>query len=290
MKIGFVYEYGDEAWSSPHSLITEFKARGWEVRRYHLTHPELAIIGEHDNDIIITMDWKGIDIPDDIHKSISDSTYLIRENADTPQNYQKHLPHLSKYDLLLTPDYTSAEAYKALGHDCVWFNHFADTKIHTMYLGYDDKPPVRSTRGQNGSEFMYHLESVMPNTFINRNGMIGAEYGYFLYCADIILQNSRWHEITRRIFEGMACTRMVLTDRLDASTHIGDLFVENEDIVYYDGFSDCISKINYYLCGEGKAERERIAKNGYNKVKANHTQVQRTDLIISKYNEWKTKQ
>ena len=36
-------------------------------------------------------------------------------------------------------------------------------------------------------------------------------------------------------------------------------------------------------------ERERIAKNGYQKVLKNHTQVQRVDFIIEKYNEWKNK-
>jgi hypothetical protein len=289
MKIGFVYEYGDEKWSTPGSLMSEFKSRGHDVSRYHLTHSETRLLPYQNLDIIITMDWKGIDIPPSTHDQLDDSIFMIRENADTPQNYQKHLPHLHRYDLLLTPDYTSSEAYKALGHDCVWFNHFADTTIHTQYRGTDTYPRVRSTRGQNGSEFMYHLESVMPNTFINRNGMIGKEYGQFLNNADIVLQNSRWHEITRRIFEGMACCRMVLTDRLPADTHIDDLFIENEDIIYYDGFADCISKINYYLCDEGAAERWRIAKNGYDKVKANHTQVQRADLIIAKYNEWKTK-
>ena len=34
-------------------------------------------------------------------------------------------------------------------------------------------------------------------------------------------------------------------------------------------------------------ERERIAKNGYNKVLNNHTQKQRVEFLIEKYNEWK---
>jgi spore maturation protein CgeB len=38
---------------------------------------------------------------------------------------------------------------------------------------------------------------------------------------------------------------------------------------------------------EDNIERERIAKNGYNKVLKNHTQKQRVDFILKKYKEWK---
>ena len=36
-KIAFVYEYGDESWSTPQSLINEFTRRGHSVSKYHLT-------------------------------------------------------------------------------------------------------------------------------------------------------------------------------------------------------------------------------------------------------------
>jgi spore maturation protein CgeB len=38
---------------------------------------------------------------------------------------------------------------------------------------------------------------------------------------------------------------------------------------------------------EDDVERERIANNGYNKVLNNHTQKQRVEFLIEKYNEWK---
>ena len=103
----------------------------------------------------------------------------------------------------------------------------------------------------------------------------------------MVIQNSRWGEVTRRIFEGMACGKMVLCDRLDKSKKLDELFVDGEDIVYYDDMIDCINKMNEYSADD--KERERIAKNGYQKVLKNHTQVQRVDFIIEKYNEWKNK-
>jgi hypothetical protein len=236
------------------------------------------------------MDWKGIDIPVTIHEDIPHTVFKIRENADTPQNFDKHVACSDYYNFLLTPDYQSTLKYQALGHNTVWFNHFADSNIHTQYVGQDNYPPVRSTRGENGSLFMNHLNHIMKGKFINMNGMIGAEYGAFLNNGKITLQNSRFGEITRRLFEGMSCDTLVLADRLSKDTNIDELFTENQDIVYYDGYPDCVAKINYYLSTEGEKERLRIAHNGFLNVRNNHTQVQRVDLIIEKYNEWKISQ
>lgn len=287
MKILFIYEYGTEVWSTPSSLMEEFKARDWEVDRFHLSKGDEKDIFKKNYDIIITMDWKGIDISEDAHYALPLQTFKIRENGDTPQNFNAHVPLSDSYDLILTPDYLSAERYKELGVDTVWFNHFADTRIHNTNRVHDNLPLVRSTRGPGGSQFMDALSRVIPNKFINKNGLTGIEYGIFLSSGKIVLQNSRWKEITRRIFEGMACGSLVLTDRLPDETNIKHLFKENENIVYYDNFSDCISKINYYLCDDGRQERKRIADNGYNTVLKNHTQVQRVDIIIEKYKKWK---
>jgi spore maturation protein CgeB len=104
----------------------------------------------------------------------------------------------------------------------------------------------------------------------------------------IVIQNSRFGEITRRIFEGMACGKMVLCDRLEESKRLHELFEEGKEIVFYDDIVDCVNKINYYT--ENSEERERIAKNGYEICLENHTEKQRVDFIIKKWNEWKNSQ
>jgi spore maturation protein CgeB len=38
---------------------------------------------------------------------------------------------------------------------------------------------------------------------------------------------------------------------------------------------------------QDEVERERIAKNGYDKVLEYHTQKQRVEFILKKYKEWK---
>lgn len=48
-----------------------------------------------------------------------------------------------------------------------------------------------------------------------------------------------------------------------------DLFVPDEDFVYYESREDLLQKVDYYLCHED--ERQAIARNGHDKVAAKHT-------------------
>lgn len=297
-KIAFLFAHrATDIWSTPISIVNEFRRIGYETSIY-------SLFDKHDNyvdsgmsllleenrtgkfcpDIVMNMDWGRFDSTL-ISKNSIPNAFWVMESGDDPQNFEKNYLKADKFDLILTPAHDSYLKYKNKGYNVLWWNHFADTNIHKQYLSFDKFPPVRSTRGQGGSQFMDLLSQIMPNKFINKNGFIGTEYGQFLSSGEIVLQNSRWKEITRRIFEGMACGKLVITDRLPKETKIDELFTENVDIVYYDTMSDCISKINYYLWNH-KARKE-IAERGHRKVIENHTQKQRVDLIIQEYEKWK---
>jgi len=75
----------------------------------------------------------------------------------------------------------------------------------------------------------------------------------------------------------MACGKMVITDRLPEVTLMQTLFVDGQDIVYYDTAEDAIDKIRYYASHD--EEREKIAASGYAKVMAEHTVAKRVDLF-----------
>ena len=79
----------------------------------------------------------------------------------------------------------------------------------------------------------------------------------------------------------MACGKLVITDRLVEETGLSEMFIEGEDIIYYDAMFDCIDKMNYY--NENEEERERIAHNGMMKVLHNYTQIQVVDKLIAAY-------
>ena len=83
----------------------------------------------------------------------------------------------------------------------------------------------------------------------------------------------------------MACGKLVLCDKLHQNKKLNELFIDGEDIIYYDDMVDCINKMNKYA--EDEVERNRISKNGYKKVLENHTQKQRVDFILEKYKEYK---
>lgn len=302
-KIAFIFAHRPtDAWSTPLSIVEQFKFIGWETSIYSLfdvydNYVDTGIqkLIEDNNtskfipDIVMYMDWGRFDSPFLDKKHIPKS-YWIMESGDDPQNFEKNSIKAHKFDLVLTPAYDSYLKYKNKGIDVEWWTHFADTNIHkpyTSFTPFDDLPPVRSTRGLGGSQLMDYLSQVMPNKFINRNGLNGFEYGDFLNSGKIVFQNSRWQEITRRVFEGMACGKLVITDRLPEHTHIGDLFIEDEEIVYYTNVSECISKINYYLSPEGLEKATTIATRGFEKVMQHHTQVQRVEILLKNYFEWR---
>jgi len=289
MKICFVYDYESELLSPAQSLINEFIRRSCLVSRVHLSNTlnfHKALIANY-YDIIIILDKTGTDIPQIIHNQISKDIFKIRDCGGTPQKYEAHLPHIKNYNMLLTSDYVSCQKYMAEGIPCLWFNHFADTDIHKIYEGEDRMPPVRSTMGQEGSKIVDALSTLMPNKFVNKSDLIGSEYGRFLGQGKIVVHHSRNEQISHKIFEAMACKKLVITDRLPEHTRIADLFEEGKDIVFYDDFSDLISKINYYLCPEGERGREDIAISSYTKVINSHTEYNRVNSIISSYNNWK---
>jgi spore maturation protein CgeB len=282
-------------------VVKEFESRGWETKIYSIfdvydnyidTNIQKLIDDstskEFNPDIIMYMDWGRFDSPLLDSKNIP-GAFWVMESGDDPQNFERNSSKASKFHLILTPAHDSYLEYKRRRINAEWWTHFADSNIHKPYSGFtpfDELPKVRSTRGPGGSNLMDYLSQIMPDKFINRNGLSGMEYGDFLNSGIIVFQQSRWHEITRRLFEGMACGKLVITDRLPIQSNIDELFVENEDIIYYDSLGECVSKINYYLSEEAKEDRQRISLNGHNKVMKNHTQVQRVDTILRKFKEY----
>jgi hypothetical protein len=290
MKITFIYAYEEgEVWSTPMALINEFKNRGWETDivsigsnktgRYGDEQLQLWIQQDIPTDIVMFMDWGRFDSKW-LDKSLKPNAFWIQESGDDPQNWERNSPKANRFHYTITSDYRSSLKYKELGIDSEWITHFADTAIQYP-MNLEPEYVAVTTRGFGNSQFLDYLTQWGEGAIGNKNGMTGIEHTEFLNKGLMVVQNSRWKEITRRIFEGMACGKMVLTDRLPMDTKLHEIFVDGEDIVYYDDMFDCIEKMNYY--NEHEEERERIANNGMKKVINNYTQIQVVDKIIEKY-------
>ena len=296
-KITFIYAYENEEWSTPLSLATEFDERGWDVgivsigsnktQQYFDDNIRAWLDEKDDSDIVLFMDWGRFDSPL-LDKEKLPSAFWVQESGDDPQNFERNFPKAERFHMTLSPDAESAETYKGRGINAHWWTHFADTKVQFPIEDIEPSYVAVTSRGTGGSQFLDTLTVHSEGAVGNQNGMGPEEHTAFLNSGMMVIQNSRWGEVTRRIFEGMACGKMVLCDRLEKSKKLDELFEDGEDIVYYDDMIDCINKMNEDSSNE--KERNRIAQNGYRKVLDNHTQTQRVDFIIEKFNEWKDSQ
>jgi hypothetical protein len=284
MKITFIYDYKDgETWSTPMALLNEFKERGWETQIVKTNDTDLKnwVDSKPQTDIVLFMDWGRFD-SQYLNKDLVPA-FWIQESGDDPQNFERNSPKAGKFHLTITPDKRCAEEYNKRGINSLWITHFADTAVQ-FPLNIEPQYVAVTSRGYGNSEFLDYITQWAEGGVGNRNGMDAEEHTKFLNTGLMVVQNSRWKEITRRIFEGMACGKLVLTDNLPPETGLRDIFADGEDIVYYDDMFDCIEKMNYY--NENEEERERIAHNGMMKVLHNYTQIQVVDKLIEKWKNY----
>ena len=202
-------------------------------------------------------------------KSLKPNSFWIQESGDDPQNWERNSPKANRFHYTITPDKQSAERYKQMGINAEWISHWADTAVQ-FPLNLEPEFTAVTTRGPGNSEFLDYLTRWGEGAIGNKNGMGAKEHTEFLNKGLMVIQNSRWKEITRRIFEGMACGKMVLTDNLPPEKGLRDIFIDGEDIVYYDDMFDCIEKMNYYnengILNDNSYERVSIRSNNEYRV------------------------
>ena len=286
MKVTFIYDYKDnEIWSTPMSLVNEFKKRGWETQIVKTNNTDLKnwIESKPETDIVMFMDWGRFD-SEYLNKELVPA-FWIQESGDDPQNFERNYPKANRFHYTITPAANACEEYKRRGINAEWIPHWADTAVQ-FPINIEPKYVAVTTRGLGGSQFLDYLTSWAEGAIGNRNGMGPKEHTEFLNRGLMVIQNSRWKEVTRRLFEGMACGKMVITDRLPIDTKLHEIFIDGQDIVYYDDMFDCIEKMNYY--NEHEEERERIAYNGLQKVLNNYTQIQVVDKLIEKWKNYQS--
>jgi len=286
-KITFIFDYKGEEWCMPLAIRNEFVERGWDTQIVSIANGDglLKQYVESDDqpNIIMFLDWGRFDSPY-LNKQLKPNSFWIQESGDDPQNFERNSPKANRFHYTITPDKRCAQAYKNMGIDSEWINHFADTKVQFPINTKSDYVAV-TTRGLGNSAFLDYLTEWAEGAVGNKNGLNAEQHTKFLNSGLMVIQNSRWKEITRRIFEGMACGKLVITDRLVEETGLSEMFIEGEDIIYYDEMFDCIEKMNYY--NENEEERERIAYNGMMKVLHNYTQIQVVDKLIAAYDRFK---
>lgn len=299
MKIAMLYaswEKHGEPWSTPQGIRNELMSRGHDVRHYNLYHDDGARIngthhysnqginqllsdfnrGEFVPDAVLCMDYGPWDALQ-FDKRHFPGVVLLNEAGDEPQSHRMQINKAPRVHVVLSPDRQCVERYQSLGFDAVYWTHHADSRIFYPRPDVQVEFDCVTTCGSRGGGLTEEIQKTLGASFNNERYFYGDDHAVRLCMGNMVFQCSQFKEVTRRIFEGMACGRLVLTDRLPQETGLAELFVDGEDIVYYDNARDAAEKIRYYAANAD--ERERIAKNGHHKVMTQHTQVQRCDVL-----------
>ena len=304
MHFALLYTFWEgEPWSPQVGIKNEILRRGHTISEYNLYHDDgeiipnlgrrtysiqglIQLIQDVNNglnpDIFLHMDYGVFDHVALDKKYFNNNMFWLLEAKDTPQHFRNTDPKAKKFDCVLTPDYPSANRWE----NGVWWTHYADVNIFHPNYDVKIKYDCVTTCGDRGQGLTNNLENILGTRFNNECHFWGEDHAKRLLSGKIVFQCSQFKEITSRIFEGMACGKMILTDRLPKETRIDDLFIENEDIVYYNNLDDAINKIDYYSSHD--EEREKIASNGLNKVIKYHTAANRVDQIEEEYLKWKS--
>ena len=307
MKIAMLYaswETFGEPWSTPQGVREEFERRGFEVSHYNLYHDDGVLFKDnvrhysnqglnklhqdyksgYQPDIILCMDYGPWDASH-FDKRFFTNSVLVAETGDEPQAHRNHWHKKDRVDLLLSPDAPCTLNYNQNGGNAIWWTHHADENVFHSSSDIEPSFDCVTTCGSRGNGLTEEIKEALGDGFNNERYFYGKEHAERLCMGNIVFQCSQYGEITRRIFEGMACGKMVLTDRLESYRDMDKLFVEGEEIVYYDDAQDAIDKIRYYT--ENPVERDRIAAAGHARVMRDHTVKARVDQLLEAVNDLK---
>lgn len=309
MRISMLYaswrnEGEEHSW--PMAVHNEFLRQGHDVRDYNLyhangkLHPKRKI--RYYSDEGLNMMYADIRnqqfVPDMIfqldygqyHSQILDKKYFssavwVSESGDDPQALRSNFAKAHKFDLVLTPHLPCISFYQQYNINAHWWTQSCDID----YLNAVQDVPIEfdavSTCGPRGNGLTEAIKKELGDHFVYDRYYYNKDHTRRLKSGKMIFHHSQFKEIGRRIMEGMGCKKLVITDRLPNEVGLNELFVDGQDIIYYDNAQDAIDKINYYAAHDD--EREEIALNGYNKVIANHTVAKRVDQLLAYVEEAK---
>ena len=208
MKVTFIYAYEGEEWSTPMALAKEFESLGWEVefvsigsnrlQNWNETQLKEWIDSKPKTDIVLFMDWGRFDSLL-LDKNLVDA-FWVQESGDDPQNFERNYPKSERFNLTLSPDFESSKEYRKRNQDSAWWTHFADTAVQYP-MDIKEEYVAVTTRGRGNSQFLDQLTAHGGGTIGNQAGFDAPQHTEFLNKGLMVIQNSRWGEVTRRIFE-----------------------------------------------------------------------------------------
>jgi hypothetical protein len=197
-------------------------------------------------------------------KDFFQESKLVVDLGDEPQTKGFNSQRAMNADVVLTPDRECYNFYRSLGYNTIHTGQWADTKLYKPDENIKIIHSVVSSMKGDRGNIIPHLQKKLGNNFLIETDIEPEKNALLYQSGKIVFQKSRFNEVTRRIFEGMATKKLVITDKLPPQKRLDLFFKEDEEIILYETKKEALQKIKYYLRNE--QEREEIAENGYKKV------------------------
>lgn len=194
---------------------------------------------------------------------------VLKGNPTAFETIQKACPVYARGDGLESAEWTLA-------------NYFLARKITAM-----ERNEIMELLGQHFSVNLYTTEKV------NIKGVRNCGVADYNTTAPLVFANSKINlnitlrsiqtGIPLRAFDIMGCGGFLISNFQEDFL---EYFEPDEDVVFYTSYEELLDKAEFYLNHD--QERERIAKNAYEKVAAEHTYLQRVQTMMSFVDEyWK---
>lgn len=220
-----------------------------------------------------------------IWKEISDElpTRTIIWLSDDHWRYEETRPVWKLFNIVATTDEKGYERRKGEGFNNVFLsqwacNHFLYKNLNlpkiydVSFVGqcYGERPSFIDTLKRNGINIATFGQGWENGSRVSQADLIRI-YNQSKISLNMALASKEDKvQIKGRDFEAPGCGSLLLTKDTE---EIADYFVPNEEIITYKDATDAAEKIKYYLVNE--EEREKIAKNGYERVVREHTNEKR---------------
>lgn len=206
------------------------------------------------------------------------NVHLVYECGDEPQSFYSHSRKAHNSDLILTPDYRCHSLYsEVFKKRSMWWPQFA---IDETYLtDFNDSSSICVTTCGDRGDTTRHVQDSLKEKFINKR-VWGSDHANFLASGNIIFQESKNKEITRRVIEGACLGRCVVADRPAESSRYFDVLKEGDEVIWYDTKEEAVEKITYFL--DHPEEAREIGRSAKLRVAQEHMCSTRIKSLIER--------
>lgn len=194
---------------------------------------------------------------------------VLKENTTVFEKIQQTCPVFARGDGLESAEWTLA-------------NYFLSRKVTAM-----ERTEIMQLLGKKFSVNLYTTEKT------DIKGIHNCGVADYNTVAPLIFANSKINlnitlrsiqtGIPLRAFDIMGCGGFLLSNYQEDFL---EYFEPDEDVVFYASYEELLDKVEFYLSHD--RERQRIARNAYEKVSAEHTYLQRVEKMFGFVEEyWK---